>query len=96
MAAGFLHDLKPVLIREGGEQEEVMSVMITAGSIKIRCIVGYGCQENDPIRHEKSENYWDFIEKEIIEAEENGEGVLIQMDANAHTGPTVVKEDKNA
>ena len=42
LAIGVLHDLNPVLIRQGDDDCECMSVQLTVESEDIICVVGYG------------------------------------------------------
>ena len=46
LALGCDKSLKPVWVREGDEEVEALSVDIFVKSMKIRCCVAYGCQEN--------------------------------------------------
>ena len=65
-------------ISEGDDDTEVISVLVTIGNMPIRIIVGYGVQEN--AQKEKKEKFWDHIEKEIIDAEKEEQGIILQMD----------------
>lgn len=47
LALGCLSVLKPVLVRDGGNTVEALSIIITVRQMKIRCCVAYGCQEYD-------------------------------------------------
>ena len=47
LAMGALHDLKPVLVRQGNDEAECLTMEVTAGNIKIRCVNGYGPQVGD-------------------------------------------------
>ena len=80
-------------INEGDDDTEVMSVLVVVGNIPIRIIVGYGVQEN--ASKEKKDKFWDFIEKEVVQAELEDQGLIIQMDGNLHAGEGLVKDDPN-
>ena len=56
-------------------------------------VTAYGPQLSD--KHEKKQNFWDFIEKEARNAFENGAGFILQMDSNAHLGADIVEGDPN-
>ena len=71
-------------INGGNDDTEVMSVLVLVGDIPIRIVVGYGVQEN--ATKEEKEKFWDFIEKELIQAEREEQGLIIQMDGNLHAG----------
>ena len=47
LAVGALHDLKPMLVRQGDDDVECLTIEITAGQTKIRCVNGYGPQLGD-------------------------------------------------
>ena len=44
---GCIKELKPVLAHRGSDDVEAMSVDIFLKAVKIRCVVVYGCQENN-------------------------------------------------
>jgi hypothetical protein len=92
LALGVDKNIESALIREGNDDTEVISVQVQLGGIPTRIIVGYGPQENDII--EKKKKFWDFIEREINEAELENHGLMIQMDGNLHAGD-LVKNDPN-
>ena len=41
LAVGALHDLQPVLVRQGDDNVECLTIEVTAGPTKIRCVNGY-------------------------------------------------------
>ena len=47
IAIGALCDLNPIWVKDGGQQAEALSIQITVKNMNIRCIVAYGCQENE-------------------------------------------------
>ena len=55
LALGCAKELNPVLVRKGDEEVEAMSVDISVQSMRIRCVVAYGCQENSLV--EKKHNF---------------------------------------
>ena len=102
IALGVIQDLNPILIRMGNDSTEAISVKIHVNKFEVRLIVGYGAQENDRQAklHEISQNerkklLWDFLEGEINEAESMEQGLVIQLDANAHLGSNIIKGDPN-
>ena len=46
LALGCVKELKPVLVHKGNLEVEALSVDIFVQTMKIRCCVAYGCQEN--------------------------------------------------
>ena len=91
LAIGAISDVEPVLIREGDDDVEVLTVEIYASGLKIRCICGYGPQENHTI--ERKNKFWSRLKAEVEDAIENDAAILIQMDGNLWAGPDVVKND---
>ena len=49
LAIGCIPELKPMWVREGDDLVEALSIDIFVKNMKIRCCVGYGCQEGDSI-----------------------------------------------
>ena len=82
--------LQPVLLREGDNETEAISVSITTNQMKIRCVCGY---TQEKYSDEQKEKFWDFMSREVLEAEDAEQGIIIQMDANAHAETSVLKND---
>ena len=93
LALGVNKMLESTFINEGDDETEVMSVLVVVGDMPIRVIVGYGVQEN--ATKEKKDKFWDFIDKEVSEAESLEQGIIIQMDGNLHAGNELIKDDPN-
>ena len=93
LAIGVNKKLESTFVKEGDEGTEVMSIVVVVGKMQIRVLVGYGVQEN--ATKDKKDKFWEFIENEVIEAESQGQGILIQMDGNLHAGKELVKNDPN-
>ena len=85
------HDLPPVLIHAGGEdnESEVLTVQVKVKTRSIRIFNAYGPQEDDP--KEKILDFWAEIEKEIIKSKDNNCHIIIQLDANAKVGKELSK-----
>ena len=86
-------DLNPVFISEGDDEVEILVIQIEVQQFKIRCIVGYGPQENE--QSEKKDKFWTRLSKEVEEAYENEMAIIFQMDGNLWAGAEVVKGDPN-
>ena len=91
LAIGCIPELKPIWVREGDDQVEALSINIFVKNMKIRCCVGYGCQESDLI--EKKEAFWEYLENEVIDAKKAGSGLIIQMDGNLWAGKEIIPND---
>jgi hypothetical protein len=100
LALGALNDLKPVLLKEGDDETEAISIQIEVTKLKVRLVVGYGACDSDrqakklkTSQKERKMKLWQFIENEVIEAETNEQGLIVQIDANAYVGSEIVKND---
>ena len=93
LALGVHKMLESTFLKEGDDETEAISVLVTVGDIPIRIIVGYGVQEN--ASKQSKEMFWEFIEKEVNQAELENQAVIIQMDGNLHAGNYLVKNDPN-
>ena len=61
------------------------------GDRKIRIINGYGPQEDDDVQDVLG--FWQELEEEVIRGKDEGCFILIEMDANAKVGNTIIKGD---
>ena len=102
LALGVIQDLNPILIRCGNDATEAISVKINVKTFEMRLVVGYGAQENDRqaklhnmSQNERKQLMWNFIEEETKEAERLEQGIVVQIDSNAHLGPEQIKKDPN-
>ena len=93
LAIGVDKEIESTLMREGNDEVEALVVQIVIEKLPIRVVAAYGPQESD--LKEKKENFWKFLEEETTKAELLGQGLLIQMDANVHGGPKLIKNDPN-
>ena len=93
LVVGVDKDIESTLVREGNDVVEAIVVQVMLGTLSVKIIVGYGPQEN--ASKEKKDKFWEFLEEEIIKAELENHGLIIQMDGNVHAGPEVVKNDPN-
>ena len=93
IAVGIENNIESTLVREGDDSTEVLSIQIVLGKLPVRIVCGYGPQETDDIK--KKTLFWNFIEKEINEAEAAEHGIIFQMDGNLHAGSGLIKNDPN-
>ena len=94
IALGVHKSLESTFINGGNDNTEAISLLVVVGNMPIRIIVGYGVQEN--ASKEKKDSFWDFIEKEVTAAENEEQGVVIQMDGNLHAGKNFIRNDPNS
>ena len=100
LAIGVLKELHPAFINEGDDEVEVLTVEIWVEDFPIRLVVAYGPQNSDrennaPKHKETKEKFWEYIEKEFIEAKKTASGFLVHMDGNLHAGEEIVPNDPN-
>ena len=82
-----------VWIDQGDDEVEALVVEVWINEFPIRIVNGYGPQMSDST--ERKRNFWSFIEKQVNNAIVAGAGIIIQMDGNAHLGPTIIEGDVN-
>ena len=54
--------------------------------MKIRCVIGYGCQENDKI--DKKNAFWKYLDEEVHIADISDSGFLLHFDGNLCSVPS--------
>ena len=69
LAMGTLEELQPAFISEGDDNTEILVIEVNMG-INIRCVNGYGPQENDLTS--KKEMFWNRVGTEVEEAFNDG------------------------
>ena len=91
LALGCSKDLQPVLLREGDDNVEALSVEIFVKDMRIRCCIAYGCQENETV--ERKDAFWTFLEEEVLEAEICETGFILHFDGNLWAGKNIIPDD---
>ena len=91
MALGVAKELQPVWVREGDDEVEALSVVISLKHMKIRCCAAYGCQESDPLK--RKEAFWAYLDEEVIQADLSGDGFVLHFDGNLWAGDELVPGD---
>ena len=84
-------NLSPIMVSL--PEKEILVVQVTIGHLKVRIINAYGPQEDDMTNN--IYEFWQELEKEIIDAKNQDCCVLLQCDANAKLGKTVIRDDPN-
>ena len=83
LALGVAVELQPAWVREGDDGVEALSVIISLKNMEIRCCVAYGCQETEKI--DKKENFWRYLDEEVLQSELSGTGFILHFDGNLWT-----------
>ena len=86
-------DLNPVWVSEGSDEVELLVIEVHIDSLSVRVVNAYAPQEADSV--ERKAAFWARLHQELIEAEEAGCAVIIQMDGNLHAGDTIIANDPN-
>ena len=68
-----------------------MTVDISVKNMRIKCVVGYGPQENDI--NEKKAEFWKFIEEEVETARIREQGFILHFDGNLWAGSDIIPGD---
>ena len=93
VAIGALHDLNPVLYRQGDDDAECLSVIVKTVSMDVLCVVGYGPQLTD--NNDRKDKFWRYLDEEAKTAEEKNFGIIMQIDSNAWAGGNIIPGDPN-
>ena len=91
IAIGVLNMLDPSYLSEGNDEAEALTVEIWVEGFPIRLIRGYGPQEYD--KKERKEAFWNYLNSETQKAQQDGAGLIIQMDGNLWAGKEIVPND---
>ena len=91
LAIGCSKELQPVWMREGDDYVEALSVEIYLRNMKIRCCIGYGCQENDSV--DRKQAFWTYLDEDVIQANDSGSGFILHFDGNLWAGKDIIPGD---
>ena len=90
---GVNKDLRSVWISQGDDEVEALTVEIWADDFPVRVVTAYGPQLGDS--HERKRKFWQFLEREVENADAAGAGFILQMDSNCHVGKELIENDVN-
>ena len=93
LAIGALHDLKPMLVRQGDDDVECMTIQVSTGHTTFRCVVGYGPQIDDS--QNRKQGFWNYLDQEVESASSQNIGIVIQIDSNSWAGNKIIPNDPN-
>ena len=85
--------LNPVLISEGEDDIETISIDIHPSKMVISCTSAYGPQQRDSL--EKKSRFWEYLDKVTDVAWKEGKGFYLQGDLNAWLGSDIIPGDPN-
>ena len=91
LALGCAQELQPVWLREGSNQVEAMSVESFVRNMKMRCCIAYGPQDNENI--EKKEEFWKYLDEDVLQATASGSGFILHFDGNLWAGGEIIPGD---
>ena len=83
--------LNPVLIAEGNEEVEAISIDIHPSNIKISCTSAYGPQLRDSLT--RKTKFWEYLDYIADVARKEGKGFYLQGDLNAWLGSEIIPGD---
>ena len=93
LCIGVNKDLRSVWISQGDYEVEALTVEIWADDFPVRIVTAYGPQLCDS--QDRKQNFWQFLEREVANADEAGAGFILQMDSNCHLGKNFIEKDVN-
>ena len=88
---GAMCDLYPIWLRDGGQEVDALSVQIRVRSLKIRCCVAYGVQENHSIS--RKELFWSYLQEDVNEARKVNNAFILHFDGNLWAGSKIIPGD---
>ena len=93
LAIGALHDLNPILVRQGDDSVECLTIEVKAANISFMCVTGYGPQIHDT--SDRKERFWKYLDEEAKSAVQREVGIIFQIDSNAWAGENLIPGDNN-
>ena len=90
---GVDRDYKALQVREGDDEVECLSVVISVPGTDIRAVCGYGPQSRDSATRKTL--FWEYLDQEVINATANNQILIVQIDSNCHVGSHLVPKDPN-
>ena len=90
---GALHELNPILTRQGDDEAECLSIEVTVENRKLLVVTGYGPQLGDS--QDRKTSFWKYMDEEVKSAEDSETGIIIQMDSNSWAGSEIIPSDPN-
>ena len=84
-------NLNPVLIAEGENDVEALTIEINTAKIVISCTSAYGPQKRDT--DDKKNKFWKYLDDAAEEAWDEGKGFYLQGDLNAWLGGELLPGD---
>ena len=90
---GALHELNPILTRQGDDEAECLSIEVTVENRKLLVVTGYGPQLGDS--QDRKTSFWKYMDEEVKSAEDSEIGIIIQMDSNSWVGSEIIPSDPN-
>ena len=90
---GVDKDLQALQVRQGDDEVECLSVVVSVPGTDIRAVCGYGPQGRDSVR--RKTGFWEYLEQEVETANTNNQILIIQIDSNCHAGSALICNDPN-
>ena len=86
-------DLKALQVRQGNDEVECLTVVVTVPGAEIRAVCGYGPQRRDSALRKTL--FWEYMDIEVENADSNDQILIIQVDSNCYAGSHLVPNDPN-
>ena len=80
-------------MREGDDEVECLSVVISVPGTDIRAVCGYRPQTRDSAKRKTM--FWEYLDQEVYNATANNQILIVQLDTNCHAGSQLVPKDPN-
>ena len=90
---GVDKDLQSLQVRQGDDEVECLSVVVSVPGVDIRAVCGYGPQGRDSAKRKSM--FWEYLDEEVESASKNNQILIIQIDSNCHAGSQLIPNDPN-
>ena len=91
---GVDKELKALQVREGDDDVECLTVVVSVGGNDIRAVCGYGPQSRDTAARKGL--FWEYLDTEVELAETNKQILVMRIDSNCYAGRRVIPNDPNS
>ena len=90
---GVDNNLQALQVRQGDDEVECLSVVVSVPGTDIRAVCGYGPQGRDTAARKTL--FWEYLDKEVDTANKSDQILIIQLDSNSHAGNQLIPKDPN-
>ena len=79
---GVDREVQALQVREGNDEVECLTVVVTIPGIDIRAVCGYGPQRRDSVKRKTS--FWEYLDQEVKDSALEDQALIIQIDSKCY------------